>query len=62
MLEIIAHLLQDPAVALYSMQACTYGVAAALSRHLGHSPLAICYAASAIIHGLLGACHFLHLG
>jgi hypothetical protein len=49
-------------VVLYVLQAATYGAAAALSRRGDHASLTLCYLASALLHGLLGTCHLLHLG
>jgi hypothetical protein len=55
-------LFHNPPVVLYLLQAGTYGAAAALSGRDDHRPLTICYWASAVLHGLLGACHLMHLG
>ncbi len=52
---------QNSAVVLYLLQAATYGAAAALSHGGDHGSLTICYLASAVLHGLLGACHLMHL-
>ena len=53
---------QNSLVVLYILQAGTYGTAAAVSRRGDHAALTICYLASALLHGLLGACHLMHLG
>ena len=57
MLNLLSH---NPFVALYAVQAATYAAAAALSWRQNHRSLTICYAASALLHGLLGACHVAH--
>jgi hypothetical protein len=51
----------NSAVVIYILQAATYGVAAALSYGGNYESLCACYLASAILHGLLGACHLMHL-
>jgi hypothetical protein len=51
---------QNSAVVLYVLQAATYGVAAALSYGGDHGSLSACYLVSAVLHGLLGACHVIH--
>ena len=55
-------LYHDPPLVLYLLQAYTYGAAAFLSQRPDHRPLTICYLTSALLHGLLGACHLMHLG
>jgi hypothetical protein len=51
--------LLDPISALYGLLAGTYGAAArAVVRNDRHL-LARCYAASALLHGLIGFCHFM---
>lgn len=52
---------RNSAVVLYILQAATYGAAAASSHGGHHESLTICYLASAVLHGLLGACHLMHL-
>ena len=52
----------SPLVVLYLLQASTYGIAAALLWRGNHGALSICYLTSALLHGLLGACHLVHLG
>ena len=52
----------NPLVVLYLLQAITYGNAATVSRHGNHGALCICYLTSALLHGLLGACHLMHFG
>ena len=59
MFDLFSH---NPLVALYLLQAITYGVAATVSRHGNHDAICICYLSSALLHGLLGACHLLHFG
>jgi hypothetical protein len=59
MFHLISH---NPLVVLYMLQAGTYGAAAALSRHGDHGALSLCYLTSALLHGLLGVCHLMHLG
>jgi hypothetical protein len=54
-------LLIDPTGQLYGLLAMTYGTAAKLAGQEGHRALARCYTASAALHGLLAACHFMHL-
>jgi hypothetical protein len=59
MFDLFSH---NPLVVLYMLQAGTYGAAAALSRRRDHGALSICYLTSALLHGLLGVCHLMHLG
>ena len=59
MFDLVSH---NPLVVLYFLQASTYGAAAAVSRHGNHGALCICYLTSALLHGLLGACHLMHFG
>ena len=61
MFTFLHYLLDNPFVVLYCLQAFTYSVAATSARHAGHKGLTRCYATSALLHGLLGACHFMHL-
>ena len=51
---------QNSAVVLYVLQAATYGAAAASSHGGNYKSLTVCYLASAVLHGLLGACHLMH--
>jgi hypothetical protein len=59
MFDLVTH---NPPVVLYTLQAATYGAAAALSRRGDHGSLTLCYLASALLHALLGTCHLMHLG
>ena len=54
-LTFLHYLLDNPFVAF------TYSVAATSARRAGHTALTGCYATSALLHGLLGACHCMHL-
>ena len=54
--------LNNPFVVLYGLQALTYSVAASSAHDAGHKGLSRCYAISAMVHGLLGVCHFMHVG
>jgi hypothetical protein len=51
----------DPTSTLYGLLAGTYGTAAAAASRDNHRLLALCYVASALIHGLIGVCHHLHV-
>ena len=53
---------QNSLAALYLLQAATYFAAAAFARSEDHGKLTLCYLASAMLHGLFGACHVMHLG
>jgi hypothetical protein len=53
--------LLDPTSTLYGLLAGTYGTAAAAASRDDHHLLARCYVASALLHGLIGVCHHLHL-
>jgi hypothetical protein len=59
MFDLFSH---NPLVVLYMLQAGTYGAAAALSRRRDHGALRLRYLTSALLHGLLGLCHLMHLG
>ena len=59
MFDLVTH---NPLVILYAAQSITYSAAATLSLRGDHRVLTVCYLASAVFHGLLGACHFMHLG
>jgi hypothetical protein len=52
---------QNSTVVLYILQAATYGAAAASSHGGNYKSLTVCYLASAVLHGLLGACHLMHV-
>jgi hypothetical protein len=62
MIDFLAHFSQNPAAALYLVQATIYAFAAALSRLAGHGEMYSCYTASSLIHGSLGICHIVHIG
>lgn len=62
MFNSLAYVMQNPAFVLYLLQAMTYAAAAVLCRRAGHHSLTLCYAASSLLDGLLGACHLMHLG
>jgi hypothetical protein len=62
MVNSLNYLIANPFVALYCSQAVTYSVATCAAYRSRHRGLTGCYAASALLHGLLGTCHFLHLG
>jgi hypothetical protein len=59
MFYLVAH---NPLVVLYMLQAITYSAAATLSRRGYRKAVTVCYLASAVFRGILGACLFLHLG
>jgi hypothetical protein len=61
-LRFITSLASNPLFILYVGAATTYAVAAALSLSSRHKGMSACYAANSLVHGLLGACHLLHLG
>ena len=53
-------LAQNPVAVLYLLQAATYGAAAFFASREDHVALTHCHLASALLHGLFGACHALH--
>ncbi|RBP08534.1 hypothetical protein DFR50_12516 [Roseiarcus fermentans] len=53
---------QNSVALLYLLQAATYAAAALFARREDHVALTQCYLASALLHGLFGACHAMHLG
>jgi hypothetical protein len=53
---------QNSFAVLYLLQAATYFAAAAFVRHEDHVKLTHCYLASALLHGLFGACHMMRMG
>lgn len=53
--------LVDPTSTLYGLLAGTYGTAAAAASRDDHRLLARCCVASALLHGLIGVCHHLHV-
>ena len=55
------HLANDPAMAIYLLQAATYAVAAKLTfKHEGRA-LALVYLTSCLLHGTLCVCHMASL-
>ena len=62
MFDSLQYLLSNPLLTLYCLQAFTYGAAAASEHSSGNKGLTGCYAMSALLHGLLGTCHLMHLG
>lgn len=61
MKDALIHFHANPLVALYTLQAITYVVAAACSQRAGHRDLCACYSFSAIVHCGFAACHLLQL-
>ena len=53
--------LLDPTSTLYGLLAGTYGTAATAASRDDHRLLARCYVASAMLHGLIALCHYLHI-
>jgi hypothetical protein len=60
--SILRDLSHDPAIVIYMMQAITYSLAALASRHAGHAELTGVYAASSVLHAMLGTCRLVGLG
>lgn len=51
----------NPVTLLYSALGATYGGASFAAFANDHHTLCRCYVISAVLHGLIGACHHLHL-
>jgi hypothetical protein len=60
-MSVAAPIIANPTSVLHLLQSSTYAFASVLSRRAGRKELCACYATSAFIHGLLGACHLFSL-
>ena len=58
----VHHLANDPAMAIYLLQAATYAIAAKLTfKHEGRA-LALVYITSCLLHATLCVCHIVSAG